>query len=497
MPAEPHPELVDSSIAELGARLDSGELTVTRLAEMHLERVMDLDQEGPDLRAVIQLNPEWEDIADRLDRERRAGRAHGPLHGLPIFVKDNIDTGDRMLTTAGSLALEGVAPAAHDARLVARLRKAGALLAGKTNLSEWANFRSTRSSSGWSARGGQCRNAHVADRSPSGSSSGSAVAVAAGYAPVAVGTETDGSIIGPSAANGVVGIKPGVGVVSRQGVIPISNSQDSPGAHGRTVRDAAMLLGIISDAGTDYTTGLRQDALKGRRLAVLREPYTGYSEHADRVFESALTALKDLDAELVDPVILESVTQLRGEGRELENRVMHYEFKAAIEAYLKTREGGPKTLADLIRFNEEHADEEMPYFRQETFEAAERCGGLDSPEYLSARDTVQRWAREQGIDATLSKHGVDALIAPARAPAFVIDAISGDRLLGGCTQPSAVAGYPIVTVPMGMVFEALPVGLAFFSTRGTEADLLGMAYAFEQHVQARRPPRFLPTLELP
>ena len=497
MLAQRHAELMDATVAELRSRLDAGEVTVRRLAEMHIERILDLDEKGPHLRAVIELNPDWEELADRLDAERRDGAPLGPLHGIPVFVKDNVDTGDRMLTTAGSLALMDAGPAPRDAPLVTRLREAGALLLGKTNLSEWANFRSTRSSSGWSGRGGQCRNPHVIDRSPAGSSSGSAAAVAAGYAPLAVGTETDGSIISPSASNGVVGIKPGIGVVSRQGVIPISHVQDTAGAHARTVRDAAVLLGVLSDDGLDYTSGLRPDALRGRRIGVLRAPYTGNSEHADQVFDAVLGAFRDLGAELVDPSVVETAMQLRTDGRELETLAMQHEFKAGIEAYLSTRQRGPRTLADLVRFNEEHAREEMPYFRQETFEAAHTRGGLDDPEYVKARTTIQRWAREEGIDATLDKLRLDALIAPARGPAWVIDLLTGDRVLGGATQAAAVAGYPIITVPMGMTFDALPLGLALFSRAGGEADLLAMAYAFEQHVEARRAPRFLPTLDLP
>ena len=488
---------MDASISELRGLLDTGELTVRRLAEMHLERVTDLDDKGPSLRAVIELNPEWAEIAERLDAERRQGRTLGPLHGIPVFVKDNIDTGDRMLTTAGSLAMEAHGPAEHDAAVVARLRKAGMLVLGKTNLSEWANFRSTRSCSGWSARGGQCRNAHVVDRSPSGSSSGSAVTVASGYAPVAVGTETDGSIIGPSAVNGIVGVKPGVGVVSRRGIIPIAASQDTAGAHARSVSDAALLLGAMTDQDHDFTAGLTESALEGRRIGVLREPYTGYSEHTDAIYHSVLPAFRDLGAELVDPAFLETASKLRADGRELESILMQYEFKAGLAAYLGSRRGGgPKTLADVIKFNEEHAGSEMPYFRQEMFEAAEKRAGLDSKEYLDSRATLQHWAREEGIDATLARHRLDALIAPARSPAWTIDPISGDRVLGGCSQPAAVAGYPIVTVPMGMVFGVLPVGLAIFGGRGREAELLGMAFAFEQHVKARRNPRFLPTLEL-
>jgi amidase len=491
----PQPELADWSIADLSRRLDSGELSVRRLAEMHLERIAAIDQAGPSLRSVIEVNPGWEEIADLLDRERRDGRVRGPLHGIPVMVKDNIDTGDRMQTTAGSLALLG-APAPADAPLVARLRAAGMLLLGKTNLSEWANFRSSRSSGGWSARGRQCRNPHVLDRSPCGSSSGSAVAVAAGLIPVAVGTETDGSIICPSSANGVVGIKPAVGLVSRQGIIPISRTQDSAGAHARHVRDAALLLGALADVPSDFTVNLDAGALRGRRLGVLREPYTGYSEHTDKVHEAALLCLRDLGAELIE-VEISTTKAMRADERKVEATVMQHEFKAGIDSYLAGRLGiGPRSLADLIRFNQEHAAEEMPYFRQEIFEACQARSGLDSADYLSALAESRRLARADGIDATLDRHRLDALVAPSRSPAWVIDQINGDRVLGGSTQPSAMAGYPIVTVPSGMAFDCLPLGLAFFARPGSEALLLGMAYAFEQLTKARRVPRFLPTLDL-
>jgi len=469
---------------------------VRRLAEMHLERMAAIDQVGPSLRSVIELNPDWEEIADRLDDERREGRVRGPLHGVPVLVKDNIDTGDRMLTTAGSLALAG-APAPVDAPIVARLRAAGMLLLGKTNLSEWANFRSPRSSGGWSARGRQCRNPHVLDRSPCGSSSGSAVAVAAGLTPVAVGTETDGSIICPSSANGVVGIKPAVGLVSQDGIIPISRSQDSAGAHARHVRDAALLLGTLVDDPADFTVHLDTGALRGRRLGVLREPFTGYSEHTDKVHETALLGLRDLGAELIE-VEISTIEAMRADNRKVETAVLQHEFKAGIDAYLAARLGiRPRSLADLIRFNAEHAAEEMPYFRQEIFEECQARSGLDSAEYLSALATSRRLSRGRGIDATLGRHRLDALVAPSRPPAWVIDQINGDRVLGGSTQPSAMAGYPIVTVPSGMAFDALPLGLAFFARPGSEALLLGMAFAFEQLTRARRTPRFLPTLDLP
>jgi amidase len=463
---------------------------------MHLERIAAVDQAGPGLHSVIELNPEWEEIADRLDKERREGRGRGPLHGLPVLVKDNIDTGDRMLTTAGSLALAG-APAPADAPLVARLRAAGMLLLGKTNLSEWANYRSSRSCSGWSGRGRQCRNPHVLDRTPCGSSSGSAVAVAAGLIPVAVGTETDGSIICPSSANGVVGIKPAVGLVSRRGIIPISRSQDSAGPHARNVRDAALLLGALVDHPTDFTSHLDSGILRGRRLGVLREPFTGYSEHADKDYETALVALKDLGAQVIEAKISTTKAMAAGD-RKVENAVLQHEFKAGIDAYLAARPGiGPRSLADLIQFNREHAADEMPYFRQEIFEECQARSGLDSAEYLSALATARRLSREKGIDATLARHRLDALVAPSRPPAWVIDQINGDRAIGGSTQPSAMAGYPIVTVPSGLAFDALPLGLSFFAAPGSEALLLGMAFAFEQLTNARRAPRFLPTLDLP
>jgi amidase len=491
----PQPELADWSIADLSSRLDSGELSVRRLAEMHLERIAAIDQVGPGLRSVIEINPDWEEIAERLDRERNEGQVRGPLHGVPVLVKDNIDTGDRMQTTAGSLALLGM-PAPADAPLVARLRAAGVLVLGKTNLSEWANFRSSRSSGGWSARGRQCRNPHVLDRSPCGSSSGSAVAVAAGLIPVAVGTETDGSIICPSSANGVVGIKPAVGLVSQQGIIPISRSQDSAGPHARYVRDAALLLGALVDVPTDFTAHLDTGALRGRRLGVLREPYTGYSEHTDKVHEAALLGLRDLGAELIE-VEISTAKAMRADERKVETTVMQYEFKAGIDSYLAGRPGvKPRSLADLIRFNHEHAADEMPYFCQEIFEACQSRSGLDSADYLSALAESRRLSREDGIDATLNRHKLDALVAPSRPPAWVIDQINGDRVIGGSTQPSAMAGYPIVTVPAGMAFDALPLGLALFAKPGSEALLLGMAYAFEQLTKARRAPRFLPTLDL-
>ena len=491
----PHPELAGVSIEDLRANLDSG-LSVTRLAEMHLERVMAIDQSGPRLRSIIEINPDWEAVSAALDAELRANRRRGPLHGIPVLVKDNIDTGDRMMTSAGSLALAG-APAPRDAPLVEHLRAAGMLLLGKANLSEWANFRSEHSSSGWSARGGQCRNPHVLDRTPCGSSSGSAAAVAAGLAPVAVGTETDGSIICPSAANGVVGIKPGVGVIGQAGIVPISRSQDSAGPHARHVRDAALLLGALADDPRDFTTQLDAGALRGRRLGVLREPYTGYNEHADRVYDEALQIVRELGAELVDPAVVATSEEMRAGHAATEYLLMQCEFKAGIESYLATRpELGLNDLRDLVRFNEEHAEDEMPYFRQEIFEKALGCPGTESDEYRKVAAACRRLSRTDGIDKTMREGRLDALIAPSHAPAWPIDLVNGDPRFGGCTQPSAMAGYPIVTVPAGWAFGVVPLGVAFFARAGSEALLLGMAYAFEAATRARKPPAFLPTLEL-
>lgn len=486
-----HPELAECSAHDLARELARSELTSEQLVRMSLERIEALDRNQT--RSVIDLNPDAIDIARRRDAERRRGNVRGPLHGLPVLVKDNIDTGDRMLTTAGSLAMTG-APAPRDAPLVARLRRSGAVLIGKTNLSEWANIRSKRSCSGWSGRGRQTRNPHVLDRTPSGSSSGSGVAAAAGYAALTIGTETDGSIVSPSTANGIVGMKPGVGVVSGQGIIPISASQDSAGPMTRSVEDAATLLSVIAQRPMDYTRGLKKDALRGKRLGVLRTPFSGYSEHTDRCYEHALAALKDCGAVLVD-VELPTAKELRESSAE--HTVLVYELKAGLNAYLRNRRGlAVKTLADVIRWNEAHANEEMPYFRQEVFEEAQATRGLKSKKYLEDRDKARRLARQEGIDLVLRKNKLAALVAPSGQPAAAIDQLDGDRWLGGSTQPSAVAGYPIITVPAGSVF-GLPVGLSLFAGAGSEGRLLGFAYAFEQATQARLIPKFLPTLSLP
>jgi amidase len=487
----PHPELAEASASDLSRMLAAGDLTSAELVQMSLGRIATLDREMT--HSVIELNPEAAEIARRLDGERRRGRLRGPLHGLPVLIKDNIDTGDGMLTTAGSLAMIG-APALRDAPLVARLRRAGAVVIGKTNLSEWANIRSSRSSSGWSGRGRQTHNPHVLDRTPSGSSSGSGVGAAAGFGAFAIGTETDGSIVSPSSANGIVGIKPGVGVVSQAGIIPISASQDAAGPMARSVEDAAAVLSAIATRGVDYRAGLRKSALRRRRIGVLRKPFTGYSEHTDACYERSLAALKDSGAVLIE-VEPEAFKELHESDVEL--TILLHELKAGLDRYMHGRRGlAVRSLADVVRWNRKHAAEEMPYFRQELFEDSLKTRGLKTTKYREARQKALRLARTDGIDGVMRKHRIAAFVAPSGAPAGRIDELNGDKHLGGSTQPAAVAGYPVITVPAGMAHE-LPLGLTFFADAGSEARLLGFAFAFEQLTQARRTPKFLPTLSLP
>ncbi|MBX5465475.1 MAG: amidase [Clostridia bacterium] len=498
--------LEEATLADLQAAMERGELGALALVRLYLERIalLDRDRPGlPGLRAVVEVNPEAEAEAARLDAERRQGRVRGPLHGIPVLLKENIDTGDRMRTSAGSLALAG-APAPRDATVVARLRAAGAVLLGKANLSEWANFRSLHSVSGWSARGGQTRNPYALDRSPSGSSSGSAAAVAANLCAAALGTETDGSIVSPSAACGVVGVKPTVGLTSRAGVVPIAHSQDTVGPIARTVRDAALLLSVIAGpderdpatraaslrAATPYEGALGEPDLRGLRLGVAREGFWGFSEKADAVCEEALRVLRDLGAELVDPADLPSASRFREDEDEM--TVLLYEFKADLEAYLAGRPGIPvRTLADLIAWNEEHAAEEMPFFGQELFEMAVRKGSLEEAAYREALARSRRLGGEEGIDAVLRRHRLDALVAPSGGPAWLIDPVNGDRGVWGSSGPAARAGYPLVTVPAGFV-RGLPVGLTFMGTAWSEPVLLRIAHAFEQATRARKPPRLLP-----
>jgi amidase len=497
----------ERSITELQRAMAGGELTSHALVQQCLDRIESLDKRGPMLRAVIENNPDALAIADALDAERKGGRVRGPLHGIPVLVKDNIDTADRMTTTAGSLALEGSRPA-RDAHVVERLRAAGAIILGKTNLSEWANFRSTHSSSGWSGRGGQARNPYALDRTPSGSSSGSAIAVAAAYAPVAVGTETDGSVTSPSAACSLVGMKPTIGLVSRSGIIPIAHSQDTAGPMTRSVADLAVLLGAMIGAdsrdtatraskvapNTDYTRFLDANGLEGARIGVARKHYTGYSTHADAAFAEAITAMKDRGATIVDPADIATA----GQFDDAEYEVLLYEFKADLESYLRGLPAGARarTLDDLIAFDRAHAAEEMPYFGQEIFEQAAKKGPLTSDGYRKALARCRDLARTKGLDATFATHKLDALVAPTQGPPALIDLVNGDPGGGGSsTSPCAVAGYPAITVPMGYAF-GLPLGLTFMGLAWTEPKLVRYAYAYEQATKVRRPPRFLATAAL-
>jgi len=497
--------LEEATIVELQAEMTAGHLTARALVDRYLQRIDALDRSGPTLRAVIEVNPDAQAIADALDRERDTVGPRGPLHGIPILVKDNMDTADKMMTTAGSLALMGARPL-RDAFVVQRLREAGAVILGKTNLSEWSNFRSTHSSSGWSARGGQCRNPYALDRSPIGSSAGSAVAAAANLAAATVGTETDGSIVSPAAANGVVGIKPTVGLTSRAGVIPISHSQDTVGPLARTVADAAAVLGALAgvdprDAATaastgkihtDYTQFLDPEGLRGTRIGVARAVYFGYSDKADAVVEAALMVMREHGAVIVDPANIPTARDLTFLGSELP--VLLYEFKANLQRYLAGL--GPdapvRTLADIIHFNESHAAEELRYFDQDLFHMAEEKGPLTDLTYVSARAQTRLLARDQGIDAVMDALHLDALVMPTTGPPWKIDLVNGDPRMGGGASPAAQAGYPSITVPAGFSF-GLPIGMLFTGCAFSEPTLIKVAYAFEHATRARRPPAFVPT----
>ena len=495
------PDLTDIDIAGLQRAMAEGTLDSRAITQWSLDRIAAVDDAGPALNAVIAINPDALAIADERDAERSAGRVRGPLHGIPVLVKDNIDTGDRMPTTAGSLALAG-APAARDAEVVRRLREAGAIILGKTNLSEWANIRSTRSSSGWSAVGGQTRNPHVLDRSPCGSSSGSGAAVAAGFVVAAIGTETDGSIVCPASVNGIVGFKPTVGLVSRQGIVPISHSQDTAGPMTRTVADAAILLDALAgvdpaDAATaaaearvgGFQASLEGASLKGRRFGIVRNH--GGGPAAEPVLELAIATLKAQGAEIVDPVVLRPAA----EYSEDELAVLLFELKADLAAYLTGRGTHPvKSLADVIAFNEREAAAEMRWFGQELFLEAERKNGLDSAEYRDKLARGRRLAGADGIDAALGTHRVDALVAVTCSPAWSIDLVLGDNGSISCsTSPAAVAGYPSVSVPGGFV-HGLPVGVSFFAGAWQDAELLKIAHAFEKAHAARRLPAYLATI---
>lgn len=504
--APPPFDLDEATIGDLQRRMETGQDSARSIVQKYLSRIEAIDRNGPTLRGVLEVNPDALTIADQLDAERRARGPRGPLHGIPILIKDNIATADRMMTTAGSLALEG-APASADAFLVKRLRAAGAIILGKTNLSEWANFRSTHSSSGWSGRGGQTRNPYALDRNPSGSSSGSAVAAAASLAAATVGTETDGSIVSPSSVNAVVGIKPTIGRVSRTGVVPIAHSQDTAGPIARTVTDAATLLaamtGIdpadqVTRASTRHPLGdvarlLDANGLRGARIGVVRNKLFGSSPAADRLAEDAIAGMKRLGAVIVDPANIPTL----GRFDSTEFDVLLYEFKADLNAYLTAL--GPAapvhSLADVIAFNVAHKDRELSYFGQEILTKAERTDGLHSPKYLSELATNHRLSRANGIDAVMTKYKLTALVAPTGGPAWLIDLVNGDGGTASAPGPStvaAVAGYPHITVPMGQV-RGLPVGISFFGRAWTEPTLIRLAYAFEQATHHRRPPTFAPT----
>ena len=494
----------EATVTQFRQAMDSGELSAVSLAQAYLERIEQMDKSGPAVNAVLELNPDALQIAAELDAERAAGKIRGPLHGIPVLIKGNIDTADRMTTTAGSLALEGTIPSV-DAPIVKRMRDAGVVLLGKANLSEWANFRSLRSSSGWSSQGRQTKNPYVLDRNPCGSSSGSGVAASANLCAIAVGTETDGSIVCPSNANGLVGIKPTVGLLSRTGIIPISHTQDTAGPMGRCVADAAALLTVMAggdptDKATaaipgpipDYAANLDPGGLNGMRIGVSRN-FFGFHEQVERIMAEALAAMKDAGAVIVDPANIET----KGEMGEAEWEVLLYEFKHDLNAYLAGRgQGSPmKTLADLIAFNNEHADRVMPYFQQEIFELAQQKGPLTEDPYVKTLAHCRLKSRDEGIDATLRKHKLDAIVTPTGGPAWKTDRVNGDHFLGGSSEPAAVSGYPSVTVPAGFVF-GLPVGISFTGTAWQEAELVRMAYAFEQTTKIRSAPEFIPTLEL-
>lgn len=519
VPYQPKPfELEELTISDLQDGVKSGKFTAHSLAEKYWDRITDLDmrKEGrrPAVNSIIEMNPDALAIAEKLDQERKAGNLRGPLHGIPIVIKDNIATDDRMMTTAGSLALVG-AKVPKDSFVAQKLRAAGAVILGKTNLSEWANIRSSHSTSGWSGRGGLTKNPYALDRNPCGSSSGTGAAVSANFAAAGIGTETDGSIVCPSSANGIVGIKPTVGLISRAGIIPISHSQDTAGPMCRTVRDAAILLGALAgvdpeDEATsasaaksqpDYTRFCDPNGLKGARIGVARK-YFGFNDAVDALMERSLDVLKKQGATLVDPADLDSF----GKFDDTEMLVMLYELKADLNAYLArlaSAPGGPlqvrtlqvRTLKDIIDFNQRNREKEMPWFGQDLFIKAEAKGPLTEKEYLDALAKNHQLARTEGIGALMDKHQLDAIVAPTGSPAWLTDLINGDHVAGGSSNAAAVAGYPNLNVTAGFI-SGLPVGISFFGRAWSEPVLIKLAYAFEQATKARQAPKFLPSIEL-
>jgi amidase len=498
-------ELDELTIDDLQQAMQSGKYSSRSLTEKYLARIQDIDKAGPRINSVIEVNPEALEIAEALDRERKDKGARGPLHGIPILIKDNIDTADRMNTTAGSLALLGSTPP-KDAFVAAQLRKAGAVILGKTNLSEWANIRSSHSTSGWSGRGGLTRNPYALDRNPCGSSSGTGAAVSANLCAAGVGTETDGSVVCPSSANGLAGMKPTLGLISRSGIIPIAHSQDTSGPMARTVRDVAILLGAM--AGTDpedkptaasagkiqpdYTKFLDPAGLKGARIGVVRK-YFGFNDAVDQLMNKLIDDMKHAGADITDPADIPTI----GKFDDTELLVLLYELKADLAGYLaRLGDAAPvKSLKDVIEFNEKHKDKEMPYFGQDLFLKAEEKGPLTSKEYLDALASNRKLTRGEGIDLVMDKFRLDALVAPTGGPAWLTDLINGDHAAGGSSNAAAVAGYPNINVPAGYLY-GLPVGISFFGRAWSEPILLKIAYSFEQLTKARQKPMFLPTIPL-
>lgn len=496
-------DLNEATVDTLQDMMGKGAITSEEIVSLYMERIKKVDTNGPGLNSVLELNPDALSIARELDMERKKGILRGPLHGIPVMIKDNIDTGDKMMTTAGALALVGNV-AKKDSSLVEQLRKAGAVILAKTNLSEWANFRSTRSSSGWSSRGGQVRNPHILNHSPCGSSSGSGVAVSANLCALAIGTETNGSITCPSSLVGVVGIKPTVGLISRTGIIPISHTQDTAGPMCRTVKDAAYLLGALTeedplDSATwegrdkildNYVQFLDKDGLKDARIGVGRS-YMGFHEAADPILESAYKKLKELGAVLID--VDEPVG--KNEGDDAFN-VLLYEFKDGLNKYLSTTSANVenRSLEDIIKYNKTNESEAMPYFKQEILEMAQTKGNLTTQEYTDALARLLNNYRKEGIDKVMDEYRLDAIVAPTRGFSWTIDLVNGDHGNGGSSSPAARAGYPSITVPAGFAFD-LPLGLSFFGRAYSEPKLLKYAYAFEQATLHRRIPGFIPSRE--